>query len=251
MVKKYHISKSDKIVPCEAREGKCPLGGEHFDSINECKKYVESILSESNEIFSTFKKDFDKKYKVDDFYVPSVKDVEESERLKRKYCGASVFDVPFSDLAKIARFENAQRKGVLYQDYVIAKIGASPVHSSKDRGDYEKYEKFGEIKISFTNKNDNLNVRQVRTYQNIDEYVVMFVNENYPDRSKVFRLDSEQMKKEVALIGNVMHGTKTAAKGNKNVEHGFHIPIYNPDNKSAKRWNSTYFSHDLFDTICS
>lgn len=42
---KYHRSKDGIIRPCKAGEGACPVGGEHFDSMEEGESKREGILS--------------------------------------------------------------------------------------------------------------------------------------------------------------------------------------------------------------
>ena len=44
---KYHIGEKGDPSPCRAEEGKCPLGGEHFDSVDDARKAYESSQSEN------------------------------------------------------------------------------------------------------------------------------------------------------------------------------------------------------------
>jgi len=55
MMTKYHISDKGEAAPCDAPPGKCPKGGEHFDSPEAAQKSYESNMNKSHGI-TRFKK---------------------------------------------------------------------------------------------------------------------------------------------------------------------------------------------------
>lgn len=43
---RHHINSKGESAPCHAEPGKCPLGGEHFDSAEEADKHLEKTMSD-------------------------------------------------------------------------------------------------------------------------------------------------------------------------------------------------------------
>lgn len=42
---RYHMSKKGEAAPCDASPGKCPLGGDHYDSLESAEAGIESRLT--------------------------------------------------------------------------------------------------------------------------------------------------------------------------------------------------------------
>lgn len=57
MADSFHISEDGVARPCGAQPGNCPLGGEHFGSIEEARAHAEVQLAETHGIFAKVKSD--------------------------------------------------------------------------------------------------------------------------------------------------------------------------------------------------
>lgn len=106
-----------------------------------------------------------------------------------------------------------------------------------------------EFKNSFTNDGCNLNIRQIRPWQNIDYYYCFYINEEELDKSLFFVLSKEDMLKEIELCASASHGTSSANLLNKNIEYSITIPVYNDNNRNTKRWKEKYLSLKLKNKI--
>lgn len=145
--------------------------------------------------------------------------------------------------------KNAQSKAPLSEKFIARKLGFSTISASLNSGDFTDGEKYYELKNSFTNKGNNLNLRQIRLWQPVDYYICVFIDEYDVKNSKFFKLTKEQMANEVDLCGSATHGTSTANIENANVEYSITIPIFNLKNEKTKRWNENYISLELKETI--
>lgn len=63
---------------------------------------------------------------------------------------------------------STQQKAPLCEKYIIKQLKGERVKPSLDRGDFKINEKYYELKCSFNNKDKNLNIRQIRLYQDVD-----------------------------------------------------------------------------------
>lgn len=131
-----------------------------------------------------------------------------------------------------------QSKSPLIEDFLSRRNNLEKVSPSIEKGDFKTPEgKYIELKVSFSNKEDNLNIRQIRLYQDIDEYWCFYFDDkgNLKKNSKLFILSKEQMSNEVNKIGSFTHGTKRANSENKNNEYSITIPM-----KKYHYWNKEY-----------
>jgi hypothetical protein len=147
---------------------------------------------------------------------------------------------------------NVQFKAPRSDSFIANRLGLEPVKSSEGRGDFHKNaELYYEFKTSFTNDGDNLNLRQIRLYQDVDYYLCFFINEEDLDHSMCFMLTKEQMQKEVDLSPSYTHGTKKANEANIIHEYSITIPMYKNDNDKFQRWIKEYLSLELKSQIFS
>lgn len=145
---------------------------------------------------------------------------------------------------------SAQAKAPLGEKFLCNLLGYTRVSSKEDRGDaFDKEGIYYEFKNSFTNQQQNLNIRQIRLWQNVDYYYCFYINEEDLEKSIFFVLTKEEMIKEVALCGGYTHGTITANAVNKHNEYSITIPIYNDKNKTTQRWKEKYLSNELKNKI--
>lgn len=144
----------------------------------------------------------------------------------------------------------AQAKAPLGEKFLCNLLGYTRVSSREDRGDaVDKEGIYYEFKNSFTNQRQNLNIRQIRLWQNVDYYYCFYINEEDLDKSVFFILTKDEMIKEVALCGGYTHGTVTANAVNEHNEYSITIPIYNDKNEKTKRWKEKYPSNELKNKI--
>lgn len=102
------------------------------------------------------------------------------------------------------------------------------VKPTEDRGDYiDCNDKYFELKCSSTNDNNTINILQIRPWQKVDYYRVVYFDLYEPKNSKAYILTKEQMFTEVKKIGSPTHGTKTANALNENIEYSIHLPLNN------------------------
>jgi len=144
----------------------------------------------------------------------------------------------------------AQAKAPLGEKFLCNLLGYTRVSSRENRGDaVDKEGIYYEFKNSFTNQQQNLNIRQIRLWQNVDYYYCFYINEEDLDKSVFFILTKDEMIKEVALCGGYAHGTITANVVNEHNEYSITIPIYNDKNEKTKRWKEKYLSNELKNKI--
>ena len=144
----------------------------------------------------------------------------------------------------------AQQKAPLSEKFLCKLLGYTPVSSREDRGDaVDKNGNYYEFKNSFTNQAKNLNIRQIRLWQDVDYYYCFYINEEDLDKSVFFVLTKEQMIEEVKLCGGCTHGTTTSNMVNEHIEYSITIPVYNDKNEKTKRWKEKYLSEGLKNKI--
>lgn len=140
----------------------------------------------------------------------------------------------------------AQAKAPLGERFLCNLLGYTRVSAREDRGDaVDKNGIYYEFKNSFTNQQQNLNIRQIRLWQDVDYYYCFYINEEDLDNSLFFVLSKEEMIEEVALCGGYTHGTIAANAVNEHNEYSITIPVYNDNNEKTKRWKEKYLSTDL------
>lgn len=131
---------------------------------------------------------------------------------------------------------SVQSKAPLSDKHLFSYFNFTSVPATENRGDAKDEENiYYEFKTSFTNKGDNLNIRQIRLWQKIDYYYCFFINEEDISKSLFFKLSHQEMEEEVKLFGSATHGTIKANKNNSNIEYSITIPVYNLKNKKTIR----------------
>lgn len=139
----------------------------------------------------------------------------------------------------------AQSKAPLGEKFICKQLNFKKIPASKNSGDaIDSDGNIYEFKNSFTNKGNNLNIRQIRLWQPIDYYYCIYIDEEDIDNSLFFVLTKEQMTKEVALCGGYTHGTVEANRNNQNKEYSITISLIG-NNEKLKRWKENYLSNEL------
>ena len=143
-----------------------------------------------------------------------------------------------------------QSKGTLVEKFLCKKMNYQRVPKSFNRGDAkDNNNNYYEFKTSFTNKDEKLNIRQIRPWQNVDFYYCFYINENDIDKSVFFVLTKDEMLKEIEECGSYTHGTKKANENNQNKEFSITIDVYNIKNTTTKRWYDLYLDTNLKEKI--
>lgn len=142
-----------------------------------------------------------------------------------------------------------QAKSPLTEKFLGKKLGWEKISAKLDKGDFKTQEgKFVELKVSYTNLAEQLNIKQIRLYQkDVDYYVCIYIDDfgDLKQDSRVFLLTKEQMEQEVEQYGSFTHGTTAANKNNQNHEYSLVIPIKKEDDKKTKYWLENYRSLEL------
>lgn len=145
---------------------------------------------------------------------------------------------------------NAQKKAPMGEKFLCKLLNYTQVSSREDCGDaVDENGIYYEFKNSFTNQAQNLNIRQIRLWQDVDYYYCFYINEEDLNKSVFFVLTKEEMIEEVALCGGYTHGTVTANAVNEHSEYSITIPVYNDKNEKTKRWKEKYLSNELKNKI--
>lgn len=177
----------------------------------------------------------------------------EAENISGDLDGINILDMVDGSLFfQLISLYSAQSKAPLVEKFIASKFGYKLVSSSKGRGDFYDpvTDEYIELKASFTNKGKNLNIRQIRPWQDIHKYLLMYIDEDNPKDSVLFILNKQQMNEEIQLLGSHTHGTKEANKSNLNHEFSITIPV-NADNLLYQRWYNNYSDVKALGTILS
>ncbi len=143
----------------------------------------------------------------------------------------------------------AQSKAPLGEKFLCYQLGYERVSANKNCGDaIDNVGNIYEFKNSFTNKGNNLNIRQIRLWQPINYYYCIYINEEELENSLFFILTKEQMIEEVALCGGYTHGTVEANKNNQNKEYSITISVKG-SNEKLNRWKEKYLSNELKEKV--
>lgn len=161
-----------------------------------------------------------------------------------------------NDIKTVAEFlqkvdrKSAQFKAPLFQEFFGIKNKYNNILPSENRGDYFSpiYNKYLELKVSFDNEKETLNLRQIRLYQDVDIYIAIYLSTDI-NNSHSYLLSKEQMVREVELTGkSLTHGIKGLP--NDSPEYSITIPL-KKDNKSSitKRWNENYRDDSILSVL--
>ena len=108
-----------------------------------------------------------------------------------------VANISLSNLCAMISFLSPQAKSVIYETWVLNYFNLKKIPSSLNRGDgVSEVEEYYEIKISNNNFKNMINIRQIRLYQEVDYYIICYLDEEEIDNSKYFILNHRQMVEE-------------------------------------------------------
>lgn len=132
------------------------------------------------------------------------------------------------ELVKISAICNPQQRTYMLENYLKDKYGWTKIPASDGCGDYRDRDgKIFELKMSATNTSRKINVNQIRPWQDVDYYRVIYWDLESPKESKEYTLSKLQMQREVERRGCACHGTKAANSENTNIEYSIHLGVKN------------------------
>lgn len=150
-------------------------------------------------------------------------------------------DIPFCDIITMsgAGVFTPQKRTSFLEDKMISLFSWRKVKAKENKGDYiDSNGKFFELKCSATNESQTINILQIRPWQNVDYYRIIFFDLDDSTKSKSYVLTKEEMLNEVSQIGCAIHGTKESNKDNQNIEYAIHLPLLN-------EWDEKYIDNDF------
>jgi hypothetical protein len=145
-------------------------------------------------------------------------------------------------------FLNAQSKSPKIEHFIRKKLQHNAVNSNTDQGDGEKDGVYYEYKISTTNKNEKINALQIRLWQEIDFYLLGYIDEKQFENSRLYLIPHEDMKNLCNEYGTPTHGTEIANEANQNVEMSFRIEM-KTENHLLTLFEKKYRAIDLENMI--
>lgn len=99
------------------------------------------------------------------------------------------------------------------------------VKASDNRGDYvDKDGKYFELKTSFTNDAQCINLDQIRPWQKVNYYRAIYIDFDSPDDSVSYIIPKDDIV-ELCKNASATHGTKTINESNVNIEKSLRISI--------------------------
>lgn len=275
---RFHINEEGKVLPCKAKTiASCTvksLSGipRHFTTAEEAQREADSMLRAFHTEVPTFNKKRKKSSLLSDGidgldlptsnHSPKTDYNELTPEQYSKYLELkqvkNYFELPPEDFFLVMSQYNAQAKSGWIEGFIAHKLGMEIVPATLDRGDAKNRKHFFEYKTSTTNKGRNLNMRQIRLYQDVDFYIASYIEELDLKNSYTFMLASDEMEAELRRINGVdeetgmlkgfTHGTVEANRDNPVPEYSLTLPI-RPDAEHLKRWVKNYWLDELYDSL--
>jgi len=146
-------------------------------------------------------------------------------------------------------FLNAQKKSPKIEQFIRKKLQHNPVNSKIGQGDGEKKGIYYEYKISTTNKKEKINALQIRLWQEIDYYLLGYIDEIKLENSRLYLVPKKEMEELCNQYGTATHGTEDANDSNKNIEMSLRIEMKTENGLLAlfeKKYRSIDFENQIF-----
>jgi hypothetical protein len=145
--------------------------------------------------------------------------------------------IHYTEFRKLCLYLNPQGRGNKYEYWYININNCKKVSPSLERGDFvDVYGLYCEYKYSGKNRNNKLNIAQIRPWQKIDYYIIQ-KEWNNSSELFTFRLTKKEMNDEIALFGQQSHGTNKLNKDKKHIEKSLRI---SKTSDNWKRWLAKY-----------
>ncbi|MDR0676161.1 MAG: hypothetical protein LBF97_03865 [Elusimicrobiota bacterium] len=146
----------------------------------------------------------------------------------------------------LTSFMSSQKKASLFEKFFRSKTNFIKISQKENKGDFKDNDNnFYELKVSLKNEALSINMRQIRLYQDIEYYIILYLD-NCKENSFSFKLTKEQMTEEVKLLGGICHGCKKAVENNEVKEFSISLKL---NSKNFKRWEDNYFDTNLHNLL--
>jgi len=153
-----------------------------------------------------------------------------------------------ADFFAAIAFLNAQSKSPKIEHFIRKKLQHEPVKSKNGQGDGEKDGKYYEYKISTTNKDEQINALQIRLWQNIDSYLLGYIDEKQFENSRLYIVPHKDMEELCNQYGTPTHGTKDSNESNEYIEKSLRIEM-KTNNELLTCFEENYRAYDWEDII--
>lgn len=154
------------------------------------------------------------------------------------------FEEDIENFIYLMSFLNPQSYGSRIENRIAKDCDLQKVASSEGCGDFlDKDGNYWEAKVSLvTQSNPNLNLVQIRPWQNLAGYICVAFDIRDTENFKyyMFKLSHDEMIEEMKLCNMVAaHGTKKANLDNSNIEFRGSLPV-DENNENFSRWLNKY-----------
>ena len=106
--------------------------------------------------------------------------------------------------------------GTHIEEKLIMELGLQKISASENKGDFTCCSKYFEFKVSFlSNKTESYSITHIRPWQNLDYYVLCFVDSSKNFTPNFYVLDKSVIGK---LKSGYMNGTPESNQNNTNIE---------------------------------
>lgn len=169
---------------------------------------------------------------------------EEVNKKKKIYTNLTT---PDKEYAKAIMFLNPQSYGSLCEKRLLNQLGAEKISAKANSGDLRFEDLNLEVKCSLLDRNEVLNMVQVRPWQEIDAYLCVAYDVRNVEEYRTFYyvLTKKQMSEELLLLkATAAHGTAEANEKNKNVEKAIRLNMMDED-LHFQRWQERYSCKDI------
>lgn len=162
---------------------------------------------------------------------------------------SSIDDLDFKTLSRLLMVLNPQKRTAIIEKRLKLHFGWVTVDPKADKGDYiDSDNKFFELKTSCPNSSNKIMIRQVRIWQPVNYYLILYIDCYNLENSQAFTLTKEEMEVEACKRGSGSHKTKAASAGDKKRELSFTIDV-SKDSPENKEWTELYGNKEILKDI--
>lgn len=138
---------------------------------------------------------------------------------------------------------NPQSYGAAIEKKFIIDNNLRKNNPSDNNGDVynSKFNRNYEIKTSYLSKDDTYNLVQIRSWQDVDYYILIIDISDEKVNKTLFVLNHQKMCNEIEKYGNNAHGTKSILKENNKIEKRLTLT-----NNDIARWKEMYYNQNDF-----
>lgn len=170
------------------------------------------------EIIRTRKELFDLKTKIDKIYTAlSLSNADELYKIKS-----------FDTLCQtVYLLYSTQKRSAIIKNWIDKYFEFEKVPASKNKGNSfnKNTNEYFSVKISFLNDNNAMNIRQIRTWQNFQYYILVYIDPTQKSNCRLYKISKEDIDTLTFHGGSNCHGTKLANMDNRKVEKSLSFSI--------------------------